>query len=208
MKISKKLIIVLLALAFSIITFFVLFSETLHVDTVIREGLYSLRNPVFTAIFKGITFWGNKETVAVICLILLFFSSKKMQIALPLIVSAVISVMLQTAMKIGFGRERPDLALRLVEAGGFSFPSGHSMTVLVFYGATLLVCRQHLTNKIAVKVLSVLLPLLIFLIGISRIYLGVHFPTDVLAGWAMGGFLLLILSATPLFAQKNIPSSH
>lgn len=203
MIIGKKFAILFLALVFSIITFFVLTPVTLCVDTVLREAIYDLRSPVLTAFFKSVTFWGNGKTVAVLCLLVLLFFRKRLQIGIPLTICTIISATMQTALKIGFQRERPDLALRLVEVGGYSFPSGHSMTVLVFYGAALLLCRRQLKNRMVVKALSVFFPLLIGLIGLSRIYLGVHFPTDVLAGWSMGGCLLLILSTTPFLAQPQ-----
>ena len=85
-----------------------------------------------------------------------------------------------------FQRERPDLH-RLINESGYSFPSGHSMGAFIFYG---MLCMLLLTffPSIKSKVIFILsTSLFIFMIGLSRIYLGVHYPSDVIAGFAAGG---------------------
>ena len=81
----------------------------------------------------------------------------------------------------------------LIEQGGYSFPSGHSLTGLVFYGFAIFLIRKKFPGRKLTKVLTFILASLIFLLGLSRLYLGVHYVTDVLSGWAFGGILLFIL---------------
>jgi undecaprenyl-diphosphatase len=93
---------------------------------------------------------------------------------------------LNMGLKHAFARERPDAALHLVEATSTSFPSGHTMASSIFYltmGA--LLARMATRRREKIYFFSSAL-LIAFLIGFSRVYLGVHYPTDVLAGWCAG----------------------
>lgn len=95
-------------------------------------------------------------------------------------------LLLSTVLKWSFHRDRPSLVPRLSEVYTSSFPSGHSMLSAVVYltlGSLLARLVQHRYLKIYFLVLALLLT---FLVGISRVYMGVHYPTDVLAGWTAG----------------------
>lgn len=98
---------------------------------------------------------------------------------------------LNQAMKRYFERPRPEFAM--LEQSGLSFPSGHAMIGGAFYGVLIYVVWRTVRHAFWRWLLTILLTLLILLIGYSRIYLKVHYATDVLAGYAMG-ILWLILS--------------
>jgi len=94
--------------------------------------------------------------------------------------------LLSTLMKYGFARDRPDIVPHLVAVGSPSFPSGHSMLAAVIYptlGALLAGFAVRRRTKAYVLTVSLLVTLLV---GSSRVYLGVHYPTDVMAGWSAG----------------------
>jgi undecaprenyl-diphosphatase len=100
--------------------------------------------------------------------------------------------LLSTLLKQSFDRPRPDLVPHGVYVGSASFPSGHAMLAAVTYltlGALLARIQPHRRLKAYLMLLAMLLT---FLVGISRIYLGVHWPTDVLAGWAVGAVWALL----------------
>jgi undecaprenyl-diphosphatase len=93
---------------------------------------------------------------------------------------------LSAFLKLGFDRPRPDLVAHLAHAYSSSFPSGHAMLSAVTYltlGVLLARAHERRRTKIIVMTYGVTLTVLI---GLSRIYLGVHWPTDVMAGWALG----------------------
>ena len=99
------------------------------------------------------------------------------------IVSATILLFL---IKTIFARVRPDVVPHLVFANYYSFPSGHATMSPVIYFLALLILTKDLNNIYLKNIIRIIVLLIIGLIGLSRVYLGVHFPTDVLAGWALG----------------------
>lgn len=104
-----------------------------------------------------------------------------------LIVGAVVSgALLSESLKMGFARPRPDLVPHLVVAESGSFPSGHAMLSAVTYLTIgVLLARIHEQRRVKSLVLGFAIALTL-LVGASRVYLGVHWPTDVLAGWSLG----------------------
>lgn len=190
-------------LLFSVIAYFISYREVLSFDTVIRQSVYGIRNDALTVILKGFTYAGNWQTVTLICCVLLFFRRLRFSFGFPAALTAVICTLIQDTLKLMFQRIRPDVSLHLIEQGGYSFPSGHSFTNFVFFGMIIFLCRRKLKNKTAANWITALLGCLIFLIGFSRIYLGVHFPTDVLGGWALGLCLIMLLTSSLDFLQKK-----
>lgn len=93
---------------------------------------------------------------------------------------------LNTSLKNAFERARPDAALRLVEVTSTSFPSGHAMAASIFYLTVGLVLARAAERRREQAYFLATAILLTVLTGFSRVYLGVHYPTDVLAGWAAG----------------------
>lgn len=104
-----------------------------------------------------------------------------------LVLGAVASgALMSVLLKLGFDRPRPDLVAQLAHAQSSSFPSGHAMLSAVTYLTLgVLLARAHARKRTKIFVMSFAIWLTL-LIGMSRVYLGVHWPTDVLAGWALG----------------------
>lgn len=99
--------------------------------------------------------------------------------------------LLNLFLKNYYERERPHVN-RIIEADGFSFPSGHSMGSMVYYGFLGYLVIRSKRKPVSKLGWGMLLGLIIFLIGVSRIYLGVHYPSDVLAGFTAGGIWLVL----------------
>jgi undecaprenyl-diphosphatase len=117
---------------------------------------------------------------------------KRWGAALVLLAATLGGTAISEGLKVGFNRPRPDLVAHIVETTSMSFPSGHAMLSAVTYltlGA--LIARTQEKRRLRGYVLGAAI-LLTLLIGASRVYLGVHWPTDVLAGWCLGAAWALI----------------
>jgi undecaprenyl-diphosphatase len=139
-------------------------------------------------IFRDITSLGGATVLTLMTIAVTGFLliDAKRGAAILVLGSVIGGVVLSTILKLGIDRPRPDLVVHLVEVHTASFPSGHAMLSAVVY-LTLggLLSRVKRPRRIKIYVLSVAV-ILTLLIGVSRVYLGVHWPTDVLAGWCAG----------------------
>lgn len=125
-------------------------------------------------------------TLFVLLVVGFLCSLRRWREALVLLVAAMGGTALGQTLKGVFGRERPEESWRLVEAIHTSFPSGHAMMSAVVY-LTFGVLMSRFANRTRVKVFGMTMGLLLTaMVGVSRVYLGVHWPSDVLAGWCVG----------------------
>lgn len=151
----------------------------------------SIRNPVLNAMFQFITYFGEDVLFLATVLILLWCIDKKR--GYYVLICGFVASLVGQIMKLAFKIDRPwvkDPSFKPVSgavhaANDYSFPSGHTIIVTSTWGATALGFGK--------KLLSVGAPVLIFLVGVSRMYLGVHTPWDVLAGWGVGIAAVLLL---------------
>ena len=140
--------------------------------------------------FKSVTILGNTATIIGLLVILLIFIKDKYRYMLGS--SALVTVLVNQLLKHIIMRPRPD-HLRLIKQGGYSYPSGHSMISVAVYGFLIYYVYHNVKNKYLKVTLICLLSLLIILIGISRIYVGVHYPSDVLGGYILSLLILILV---------------
>lgn len=177
-----------LLLFFIVITILLLSDKLYDFDTYVYNLLISFESKNLTSYFKIITVFANTKTIIILLGLSLFFKKKE---ALYLNLTVIISTIINQVLKYLFQRPRPILINKIVETG-YSFPSGHAMASVSFYGFIIyLIIESHLNKKIK-WITSILLTILIISICISRIYLGVHFASDVIAGVLLSSSLLLI----------------
>ena len=100
-------------------------------------------------------------------------------------------------------RERPALYLRIVNASGYSFPSAHTMVAIALYGFLIYIIHTKVENKKIRITMNTFLVMLIIIIGISRIYLGVHYTTDVICGY-LAGLTSLILFIRFIYKKDRL----
>ena len=163
----------------------------LPLDKAVQNFFFSLRGPVQDVIISSITHLSDTVTIIAFCIVLLILPNRKTY-GLPVSLACLGGVAIYKPLKHFVLRARPDASLHLVTQGGYSFPSGHSVTSIVFYGLMLYLIQKHCKNEKLKTVLSWICGILAVVIGPSRIYVGVHWPTDVLAGWCLGGGILII----------------
>ena len=151
-----------------------------------------------TPIAKFITNFGG-AIFLIILTIVLFLVIKNKKIGASIFSNLVIVTVLNQLLKNILQRPRPT-EFRIIEETGYSFPSGHSMTSMAFYGYLIYLIYKYVKNKYVKWISIVLLGILICSIGISRIYLGVHYTSDVLGGFLISGsYLVIYISAVNKF---------
>lgn len=143
-----------------------------------------------TPIAKFITNFGG-AIFLIILTITLFILIKNKKIGLSIILNLIVITGLNQILKYILQRPRPT-EYRLIEETGFSFPSGHSMVSMAFYGYLIYLIYKYVKNKSLKWISIILLSILICSIGISRIYLGVHYTSDVLGGFLISLSYLIV----------------
>lgn len=170
-----------------------LFNELLLFDRVVTDAVRFFSSPRVTVVMRAISDFGSPLLLLVAGLAAAaytWFVRRHVWDTLLIPIVVVGSSALNEALKLLFQRERPGLP-HLVEVSGLSFPSGHSMVSFSFYGLLIYLAWANFSGRSAKLAATALLAPLILAIGISRIYLGVHYPSDVLAGFAAGSFWLV-----------------
>lgn len=148
-------------------------------------GIQELRSPLLDAVMRALTFMGDEQLFLLFLPLLLW--SVDAALAARLAVILLISIVVNGVVKDALMQPRPadlDPALALATAEGYGLPSGHAQSAVVIWGSIAAWTRQRWV-KVAAFTLAAL-------IGFSRVYLGVHFPTDVAAGWLIGAVLLIL----------------
>ena len=170
----------------------VLEQETEAIDFTVLKTLQMLHNPLLDRLTIAITYLGDPFWLTCLCLVLaaVLFWQKQRSSAATLTIVVTGGVGLNFLLKDLFSRNRPMLEERLMDVDFYSFPSGHAMISLIAYGflSYLLINYYDRWQSLIVSIATIL----IVLIGFSRLYLGVHWFTDVLAGYAAGLVWLLI----------------
>ena len=198
LKNNKLLIIItlLLLIIIFIITKKIALKEELIMDKYAYNILVTkLRNPNLTKFMKLITKLSNTTFIAIssIILIVFFLITNKKKTSYLVIANLIFIVLLNQILKYMIKRERPT-GFRLIEMTGYSFPSGHAMVSMAFYGLLIYIIKHSVKNKKLKNILIALNILIIILIGISRVYLGVHYLSDVITGYSISIIYLLVLT--------------
>jgi len=192
-KITTKYIVSMIAIIlifcslFYVIAKHVTSSDILSFDNTIIKFIQSFISSDLTMWVERITFLGSVFFIAVAIAIIAALLLWKKKYALAIFIVSVngLGALLNKLLKWFFKRERPDILPVIIEKG-YSFPSGHSMGSLIFFGSCAYLCI-HIVKSTGKKVVAyIIASLFILLIGVSRIYLGVHYPTDVGGGYAIG----------------------
>lgn len=174
------------------------------VDRPVSLALFQLRTPAMNQVMKGITWLANGATITVAVLgimALLYkrgFKKTALWYGLTLFIGAWV---MMNAFKFTFQRLRPDSMYWLIDVSNYSFPSGHAINATLFFASLMLFTHWWVEGRGCRQLIYGLASLIIILIGFSRIYLGVHYLSDVVAGFSLAtAYFLLSVS----FHQKKI----
>lgn len=192
MQKKYKLLSIIFSTLFVLVAILVKFDLLTTFDTFVYEMIIQFQSDRLTFFFRQITRFGNGEIVIAIALLFLLIRKK---LAIFCLINIILNNLLNNGLKFLMMRIRPNI-LRLIEIGGYSFPSGHAMISMAFYGLLIyFVYRLKYFKNIKILLYCVFV-LIILLVGISRIYLGVHYASDVVGGYLASLAYLFVLIST------------
>jgi len=217
LRAEGRILLIFLVLAAMALVFLKLASETTEGETLgfDRAIMLALRSTTDTAIPAGpawlqatmldVTALGGTSVLTLITLAVTGFLMVSRKAATAGFVLAAITggAILSFALKAIFARPRPDVVAHLVQVDTSSFPSGHAMNSAVVY-LTLGVLLASTRKSHAVRIYLIAIAIALTLaVGCSRVYLGVHWPSDVIAGWIVGGAWASVCAALARFLQSR-----
>ena len=166
----------------------ILEGEKLAFDAAIRSYVHSFASPWLTTVMRALSDIGNITAVvvatAIACIVLLLKHRRAGAILMAITIGG--AAILMWGLKLLFHRTRPAPYFGIPVPTDYSFPSGHSLVAFCFYGVLAAMISTELKRRPARVAVWIAAALMAFSIGLSRIYLGVHYPSDVLGGYLAG----------------------
>lgn len=184
-----KLMIFILIILFLILSVFMKAELLNRFDMVFYSEITEHMSSFLTNVMKTITYLGNSITILTICIILIIIPKLRIEYGTICSIGVIISTISNITLKIIFARPRPDI-LRLINETNYSFPSGHAMINATFYFLIGICIYKYVKDNKKYLLLGICLFMPI-IIGISRVYLGVHYITDVIGGWMLGSAIAI-----------------
>ena len=197
-KNNTKTIYLVLAVCFALLAAFITYqvgfvhdTAPLGIDLTMQQVFINMRTDLLTPFMKVVTHSTDTKTIVILCAALVLIPMTRKTMGLPLTAAALINMGTYKAMKHIFLRARPDVVYHIVEQGGYSFPSGHSAASMLVYGLLFYLVGKYCKNQKLKVLLQTVCGILVLTVGPSRLYVGVHWATDVLAGWCVGAAVLM-----------------
>lgn len=208
-KIAKNIkwvILGILLVLFALISVFMVKDKINVYDNYIYNIISKTISPAMTTIVKVITNFANPIIIVVFGLIFSYIvgiKKKDRKTAILFCLNLVIVSLLNYLLKNIFTRTRPEL-INIIAESGYSFPSGHSSIAMAMYGYLIYLVNTRCSNRKVKLVTTILLSILILLIGVSRVYLGVHYASDVTAAFLLFlGYLIVFTYITENIKSKS-----
>ena len=164
-------------------------------DDATRAAVHQFASPLLTAIMRGFSFVGSTIalTIGTIFVVVRFVMRRLKREAKLFAITMIGAAVLNITLKLAFKRPRPVPFFNLTPPESYSFPSGHSLTSAVFFGALAAILTARIKSKRVRMGVWIVSTAMFLLIGLSRIYLGVHYTTDVIAGFAAALIWILVV---------------
>jgi membrane-associated phospholipid phosphatase len=210
-RLGPRMGIGLLAAAIVMVLFAVLASEVLegetqHFDDAVRMTVYGIASPRATTVLHAITQLGSPLFLLPMTLVasLIFLRRRRIRGAILLTATMVGVSLLNWILKSVFQRPRPLPFFGLTVPASYSFPSGHSLAAFCFYGALAALLTARLRSTLWSAVVWAGAVVIIVAVGFSRLYLGLHYPSDIIGGYATGFvWVLTVASADRMFRRAD-----
>ena len=203
---TKRLTLSALIL-FALLADWVLEGETKHFDAAVLTTIHQYSSPFLTSIMRVLTHLGSTTFLMLVSVFLVFLGLRRQRAAVLLAITMGGAALLIWVLKLEFQRARPVPFFELSQPKTYSFPSGHALGAFCFYGALAAIISDRMQNRRGRLITWSVAVLLIVLIGFSRIYLGVHYPSDVLAGYAAGlVWVMTVASVDRLLLRRRVNS--
>ncbi len=183
---TRGILLGVLIVLFLGMTYLVAGNYTQNMDLMVSAPFYAIRNPGLTTLAQGITYIGNWESITIICLLLLIYPKTRFKYGIPVAAAAIFTSLVKALVKLLLARPRPDAIYHLIIQGGYSYPSGHAITSISIFVIMIIMVQKYVDDRKKANLWTALLLIPALGIGLSRIYLGVHYPSDVLGGWFAG----------------------
>ena len=189
-KYLKWIICFISMLIFIILGILVLTKNDIYLNSTVYNFISKYISNDLTLVIKNLTHLASATVVILITiLVLIFYKNKKYGLFMS--INLITITIFQYILKMIFARTRP-IDINLIEETGYSFPSGHSLTVFAFYGFIIYLIYVSNIAKKSKAIYITLFSIIILVVGISRIYLGVHFFTDVLGAFSFALSFLIV----------------
>ena len=183
----------------------VLEGDTIQFDKAIRANVHQYASPWLTFLMRIITMLGSPRFLIAsgICVTIAFLIAGWRRAVILFAITFLGGVSLTETLKLSFRRVRPVPFFDTLLPMSYSFPSGHALWAFCFYGVIAALISARIQSRILRVTIWALTTLLVLLIGLSRIYLGVHYPSDVIAGYAAALiWVLAVALGDHLFQQR------
>ena len=192
-KYIKWVVFSISLIIFIILSILVLTRKDIFLDSFVYDFISEYITDNLTIVVKYLTYLGSGIIViGITLLVLLFFKNKKYSLYMSINLASI--TIFQLILKSIFSRERPT-DINLIEETGYSFPSGHSLTSMAFYGFIIYLIHISNISKKSKTIYTILFVILILVTGLSRIYLGVHYFTDVCGGFTFSLAYLIVYTS-------------
>ena len=186
------LLLIAVSLFFAWLANAVMDGRTQRLDSCVRAAIHAHAAPPFTAFMRALSFVGSPTALIIIGVVIVFALDRGE--ALHFVIAVIGAELLDRSLKLLFHRPRPPAFFGLAEPAGFSFPSGHALVSCAFFTVMAALAAKRIQSQATRICLYTTAALLIAAIGFSRIYLGVHYPTDVLGGYSAAVVWLSIVT--------------
>jgi undecaprenyl-diphosphatase len=171
--------------------------DTRRFDESALAFINQLASPELTSFMRAVTYLGSNEflLIAGAGVVLAFVLTRRGRAAVTLLITMAGAALLNVTLKLSFGRERPEPFFDTPLPESFSFPSGHALLSFCFYGVLAAVTTARVSGTARRAAVWAGAAALVILIGLSRVYLGVHYPSDVAAGYAAAFVWVMIVAS-------------